>query len=165
MRRSLVFAAAGLLSATAMLVVTASTASADGGGGGGHGNFAAGAVRMDGAQEVPGPGDTDGRGTFAYLAFDSKLCYLITARKIEPAAAAHVHSGARGVAGGIVIGLTAPTDGFEADCIEAVPDTTPNTTAVLTQSELNAIIANPAGFYANVHNATFPAGAIRGQLR
>jgi len=36
---------------------------------------------------------------------------------------------------------------------------------VLTQEELDAIIANEAGFYANVHTAPFPAGAIRGQLR
>ena len=31
---------------------------------------------------------------------------------------------------------------------------------MLLQSELDAIIANPAGFYANVHNTPFPAGAL-----
>jgi len=161
MRTALVLAAAGLLAAATM-TVTATPAGAHGG----HPqHFAAGAVRLDGAQEVPGPGDEDGRGMFAYLAFDSNLCYLLSARNIDPAAAAHVHSGARGVAGPIVIGLTPPTDRLSADCIEAVPDTTPNSPAVLTQSELDAIIANPAGYYANVHNAPFPAGAIRGQLR
>src|SRR5713226_1723245 len=29
---------------------------------------------------------------------------------------------------------------------------------------MSEIIANPAGFYANIHNADFPGGAIRGQL-
>jgi hypothetical protein len=29
---------------------------------------------------------------------------------------------------------------------------------------LAAILANPNGFYVNVHNAEFPDGAIRGQL-
>ena len=44
-------------------------------------------------------------------------------------------------------------------------NTTPDGPTVLLQSELDAIIDNPAGFYANVHNAEFPAGAVRGQLR
>lgn len=37
--------------------------------------------------------------------------------------------------------------------------------AVLTESELAAIVVTPSDFYVNVHNATFPAGPIRGQLR
>jgi hypothetical protein len=127
--------------------------------------FAAGIVRMDGAQEAPGPGDTDGRGTFAFLATGNKLCYVITARRIEPATAAHIHQAPRGVPGPILIGLETPTDGLSFDCITAVSNDTPNSQMVLLQSELDAIIANPAGHYANVHNAPFPAGAIRGQLR
>jgi CHRD domain len=127
--------------------------------------FAAGVVRLDGAQEAPTPGDDDGRGTFAYVAVPDKLCYLLTARRIEPATLAHIHAGPRGVAGPIVVMLVAPTNGFSAGCIQVQPDTVPNTMDVLTQSEVNAIIATPAQFYANVHNAPFPAGAIRGQLR
>jgi hypothetical protein len=129
-----------------------------------HG-VAVGLVGLDGAQEVPGPGDADGRGIFAYAAFGDHLCYVLTARKIEPAAMAHIHSGARGVAGPIVIGLEAPTGGLSVDCITAVDDSTPNAPDVLLRSELDAIVADPAAFYVNVHNAPFPAGAIRGQLR
>lgn len=126
--------------------------------------FAAGLVRLDGAQETQAA-DPDGRGIFGYVAADRTLCYLLTAARIEPASAAHIHTGGPGVAGGIVVGLDAPTSGVSANCITAVPDTTPDTSAVLTQSELAAIIANPGGFYVNVHNTPFPAGAIRGQLR
>jgi CHRD domain-containing protein len=154
---------AGLLAA-ATVAATAAPAGADSAGGHGSPRVAAGVVRLDGASEVPGPGDADGRGTFAYVAFDGRLCYVLTARRIEPATTAHVHQGAPDVAGPIVVGLTPPTRGLSLDCIEAVPDTTPNTTEVLTQTELDGIVANPAGFYANVHNAPFPAGAIRGQL-
>ena len=126
--------------------------------------FAIGVVRLDGAQEVP-PADPDGRGTFAYIAVHDRICYVLTARRIEPATLAHIHAGPRGVNGGIVVMLIAPTRGFSADCIRAQPDTTPNTMEVLTQSELAAIIADPTQFYANVHNDPFPGGAIRGQLR
>jgi hypothetical protein len=124
---------------------------------------AAGVVRLDGAQETQAA-DDDGRGLFAYAAFGDQLCYLLTARKIEPARMAHIHVGARGVPGPIVVGLQPPTSGLSFGCITAV-DGTSTDPMVLLQTELDAIIANPANYYANVHNDPFPAGAIRGQLR
>ena len=30
--------------------------------------------------------------------------------------------------------------------------------------KLKPIVANPAGFYVNIHTADFPGGAVRGQL-
>jgi hypothetical protein len=128
--------------------------------------FGAGVVRLDGNQEVP-PADLDGKGVFAYLAFGHTLCYVLAVRDIDPAVAAHIHTGVRGMNGPIAIGLIAPDDGFSADCIKTAPDETPapGNPNVLTPEELAAIIANPAGFYVNVHNAPFPGGAIRGQLR
>jgi CHRD domain len=130
------------------------------------GSFGAGVVRLSGAQEVP-PADPDGRGVFAYIAFGKHLCYALTAQRIEPATMAHIHVGVRGVNGPIAIGLIPPTRGFSADCITTQADATPppGDPNKLTPAELAAIIANPAGFYANVHNGPFPGGAIRGQLR
>ncbi len=165
MRKRLTFAVASLAMAATALGATSLPAGA-------HAkahqtadhHVVVGVIRLDGAQETP-PADPDGFGTFAFIGFRSTFCYVLTANNIEPATAAHIHAGARGVAGGIVVGLKAPTDGLSFGCIKAVPNDTPNTTMVLLQSELDAIIANPAGFYANVHNAPFPAGAIRGQLR
>jgi hypothetical protein len=121
------------------------------------------ATIMTGAQEVPGPGDNDGFGAFAAVTTEDKLCYVVAARRIDPATATHIHAGPADVAGGIVVGLLPPTRGLAADCIETVPDDM-NSTAVLTVSELAAIRANPDQFYVNVHNTPFPAGAIRGQL-
>jgi hypothetical protein len=118
---------------------------------------------LTGAQEVPGPGDPNGFGFFATVTKGDKLCYALTARRIEPATLAHIHAGPRGVAGGIVVALRAPTTGFSADCITTVPEDQ-NTTDTLTDSELAAIKADPDQFYVNVHNDPFPAGAIRGQL-
>jgi hypothetical protein len=167
MRNRLAIAAASLV-AVATLAMTAAPASARAAD---HANVAFGVVRLTGAQEVSptgevGVGDPNGRGTFGYVAFDSQLCYFLTARKLSATpVAAHIHAAPRGVNGGIVIALMTPDDGFSADCIQAVPDTTPNSNDVLLQSELDGIIANPAGFYANVHTGDFPAGAIRGQLK
>jgi CHRD domain len=152
---------AGLVLAGAVLGLVASPASA--GRADGDLKIAVGFVRMDGAQENP-PADPDGSGHFAYVAFGDQLCYIITARNIDPPVAAHIHVGAAGVNGPIVVGLQLP-DPIGADCITAEQDESLNSAMVLTQGELDAIIANEAGYYANVHTAPFPAGAIRGQLR
>jgi CHRD domain len=127
----------------------------------------AGLVHLEGEQEVPVAADLDGSGTFAYIAFPHTLCYVLTARNIEPATMAHIHQGPRGTNGPIAINLNTPTSGFSAGCIGSQPDGTPapDPAAVLTQTELDGIRTAPEGFYANVHNDTFPAGAIRGQLR
>jgi hypothetical protein len=164
MRNRALMLAVTLVAATTV-IVTGASASARTDAPASHHKVAVGIARMDGAQEIPGPGDADGRGIFAYAAFGDQLCYVITAKDIDPAVVSHIHSGARGVAGPIVIMLEPPTDGLSVGCIDAVDNATPNTIDVLLQSELDAIIANPAGFYANVHNAPFPAGALRGQLR
>lgn len=112
-------------------------------------------VELSGAAEIPGPGDPDGRG-FAEISivgrFD-RLCYELTVHDIELATAAHIHRGAAGVAGPPVAALDAPADGESSGCMR------------LEAGLASEIERNPAGFYVNVHNAAFPAGAIRGQLR
>lgn len=109
---------------------------------------------LTGAVEVPGPGDPDGRGEAEIIVNPgkSKICWVLNVRDIEPATAAHIHIGAAGVAGGVVLGLSAPTDGDSEGC-ETVP-----------RSLADAIRKSPASYYVNVHNAAYPAGAVRGQL-
>ena len=67
--------------------------------------------------------------------------------------AAHIHEGAVGVAGPVVITLTGGTGG-----IWTVPAGT-----VLTSAQYASLQAG--SYYFNVHSSTFPAGEIRGQLR
>ena len=109
---------------------------------------------LTGAQEVPGPGDTDGSGTAEITIVDAtdNICYDISVRNIQPATAAHIHRGLPGVAGPPVVTLEAPSDGGSEGCISA-----PGALA-------DEIEANPAAFYVNIHNAEFPNGAVRGQL-
>ncbi|MBB5075204.1 hypothetical protein HNR40_000650 [Nonomuraea endophytica] len=87
-------------------------------------------------------------------------------RKIHPATAAHIHRGARGVAGDITVTLRTPSDGSTKGCVRAVKrQNAANAATTLTWSELRAITRWPHRYYVNVHNKRFPMGAVRGQLR
>jgi hypothetical protein len=70
-----------------------------------------------------------------------------------PAAAAHIHVGATGTAGAIVVPLRAPNDsGAASGCVAA------------SRAIVNRILANAGNYYVNVHTSDFPGGAVRGQL-
>jgi hypothetical protein len=109
---------------------------------------------LSGAAEVPGPGDTDGYGAFAARVNPGKneVCYTLTVGRIDTATAAHIHRGASDVAGPVAVALEAPADGSSEGCV-----TVSNALAM-------ALVKDPQDYYVNVHNAAFPAGAVRGQL-
>jgi 5'-nucleotidase len=121
---------------------------------------AAGALRvapLAGDWEVPGPGDPDGTG-FATVTLNAglgKVCWNINASDITlPAAAAHIHEGAVGVAGPIVVTLSPPdASGTASGCRSGVD-----------RALIEDITENQQDYYVNVHTSDFPAGAIRGQL-
>jgi CHRD domain len=76
--------------------------------------------------------------------------------------AGHIHSGAAGAAGPPIVPLPISL---------AAPIVTPTGSVTLTISNVavtadaaSAILANPAGFYFNLHSALNPAGVVRGQL-
>jgi hypothetical protein len=110
---------------------------------------------LSGAAEVPGPGDPDGRGMAEITTVDrtDNLCYELAVSNIEPATAAHIHRGGPGVSGPPVVTLDAPADGESNGCLSV-------DSALVDEME-----RNPGGFYVNVHNARYPNGAVRGQLR
>jgi hypothetical protein len=118
-------------------------------------------LRLSGADEVnaagePNQGDPDGTGTAAILldAERGEICYSLRVADIAPATMAHIHVGPPGANGGVVVTLGTPSDesGIAAGCIAVAPAT------------LAAILATPANYYVNVHNAPFQPGALRGQL-
>lgn len=113
------------------------------------------ATTMTGAEEVPGPGDADGIGAvvLALRPDTGRVCWAYAVRRVERITAAHIHHAATGVAGPVVVPLgPANRFGTSVGCTTADP-------ALVAD-----IIANPTAYYVNVHNATFPAGALRGQL-
>ena len=109
---------------------------------------------MTGAAEVPNPGDPDGSGTALITLNQGQglVCWELTADGIAPATAAHIHRGAAGVPGPVVVPLSPPTSGSSSGCRSADP------------ALIKEIRQHPENFYVNVHNADFPAGALRGQL-
>ena len=82
------------------------------------------------------------------------VCFRLHVENVTlPTIAAHIHRGNASTDGPVVIPLTAPgSDGNSDGC-----------TAAQT-SLIDEIIANPAGFYVNVHTKEHPGGAIRAQL-
>lgn len=110
-------------------------------------------ANLNGANEVP-PADPDGTGTATVTLVGTTVNYTINVANITlPPVGQHIHLGAAGVNGPIVIALTGTWVGGTL----VGSTTTDNATA-------NAIITNPAGWYVNVHTTDFPGGAIRGQL-
>ncbi len=104
-----------------------------------------------GANEVPA-GDIDGFGS-ALLAIDNvanTVSWAILALGIEmPLTGAHIHQAPAGVNGSVIVNFSAALIG-----------------ATLADADLALITpASAAGFYVNLHNATYPGGAIRGQLQ
>ena len=103
-----------------------------------------------------GVGDPDGRGSFTATVDGAQLCFGITVKNIAAPAAAHIHKGRPNQAGGVVVPLTphpATGDpGASSGCVEVAADIA------------GAILKNPRKYYANVHTAPYPGGAVRGQL-
>jgi hypothetical protein len=111
---------------------------------------------MTGTAEAPGPGDSDGSGT-ATLRLNpgqQQVCFVLTAANITlPAAAAHIHTGAAGSPGPVLVTLAAPdATGVSGGCVSA------------PRATIKAILKTPSAYYVNVHTSDFPNGAIRGQL-
>lgn len=79
------------------------------------------------------------------------------------ARAAHIHNGPAGSNAGVFVdtGLTTAT----AVTLGADGTGTLNLSqSSLSQDQAQQIVANPAGFYFNVHSNANPGGAVRGQL-
>ncbi|MGH2540515.1 MAG: CHRD domain-containing protein [Actinomycetota bacterium] len=126
-----------------------------------RGGTSIGPIGMDGDQEVPGPGDANGTGT-ANLNLDvatERVCFDLDWQRIGRPFAAHIHKGRPGVAGPIRVTLFAASRPLPGT-IRAVSGCVRHVDPGLIQK----IIDNPQRYYVNVHNKTYPAGAIRGDL-
>jgi hypothetical protein len=117
-------------------------------------------IEISGAAEVcddPATCGGDGTGTAVIdvVTDTDEVCFDLDGADVTlPIAAAHIHEAPEGEAGPVVVPLfTDPEAAF------------PISGCVTADAGLVAEIeANPENYYVNLHNADFPAGALRGQL-
>ena len=86
---------------------------------------------------------------------DNKLYSRVTVSNLESTdalSAAHIHTGAAGTNGGVILGLCSSAADFGVTKIFSP------TTAVLNSVKNDAV-------YVNVHSTNRPSGVIRGQIR
>ncbi len=70
----------------------------------------------------------------------------------------HIHIGASGTPGAILVNL------MGADYTTSLSSNSAESTITYTQKDFTRILANPGGFYANLHTTAATAGLVRGQL-
>ena len=105
---------------------------------------------MSGKAEKPA-GDPDGTGTAEIKINGRQVCWELIVRRIGRPSASHIHKGRAGISGPVVVPL--------GGAYKAKGCTT------TSAANARAIAARPGTFYVNVHNARYPNGAVRGQLR
>lgn len=124
-----------------------------------------GAKRMaslSGDHEVP-PADPDGSGkaSVRLKKGEGEVCFSIKWMNIGAPTRAHIHEGAAGTNGDIVVPFFDTT-------LEALPSTISGVNGCVggvDEALMQDIKKNPEEYYVNVHNGEFAGGAIRGQLR
>ena len=111
-------------------------------------------LKMTGAAETPAgaPGGT-AKAVVTLSTKTGKVCWTFTSLSgFSNPTFAHIHLGAAGKAGNIVLPLSTGTTLLTKGCVPA------STTLI------SAIAANPHGYYVNIHSKKYPGGAVRVQL-
>jgi hypothetical protein len=115
---------------------------------------------MSGAEEIdqngqPNAGDPDGYGAAnVTVRRNRRVCWHIAARNIDAVVGGHIHRGAAGSNGPIVVPF------FES----ADLDPSARGCERVGRALWRELRRTPSAFYVNVHTSAFPGGAIRGQL-
>ena len=97
-------------------------------------------------------GDGSGEMTVVVDPPKGTACYILNVDGLDDVTAAHIHVGGPGETGRPVVPLETPDDGASGGCVN------------VAENISSALLANPGGYYVNVHTRTQPDGAIRGQL-
>ncbi|MER5790029.1 CHRD domain-containing protein [Streptomyces sp. NPDC001980] len=120
------------------------------------------AASLRGANEVPvagGPavGDKDGAALEFIKVKGDKVTVAVTWRGTGRPTDLHIHQGAKGANGGVKID-------FGKLLKTAKGHSVTGSVKVTDKALLKQLTTDPGAFYANLHTAEFPGGALRGQL-
>jgi hypothetical protein len=126
-------------------------------------NFSA---TLSGANEAPNPVTTSATGTASYTVSGTTVSYTVTYNGLSgPPTASHMHVGAAGVAGGVVIpfsGLPTTASGtFTGSFTQA--DIKPQTSPVINTLDDLLVQMRAGNTYTNIHTTANGGGEIRGQ--
>ena len=116
-------------------------------------------IAGNGPNEVA-PGDPDGFGSMQLTLNQGQgeICWELEVADIQSPARAHIHSGPAGVNGPVVVFF------FDLVIPNPIPVAFEGCVDGLDEDLIKDIRQSPENYYINVHNAEYPAGAIRGQL-
>ena len=116
-------------------------------------------AHLVGSAESPGDPNGSGRAVVTLKPGSQTVCYRLSWSGIGVVTAAHIHVGAAGVAGPIVVPF------FNA---QSMPDTISGVEGCVHGVDAGLIAKihdTPSDYYVNVHTTDFPTGAIRDQLQ
>lgn len=108
-----------------------------------------------GAHIMGGLGSPKGSGLATFTINESKgtICYSIKFKALAGVNGVHIHKGAAGVDGPVVVAMNVKRFNKKGNvCVKESP------------AVLGEIAMNPGMYYFNIHTKKFPAGAVRGQL-
>lgn len=123
-------------------------------------------VPLTSSEEVPAPKPTSATGTAQVVVYPTQIEFQLGAQNITSITMAHIHSGAIGVAGPIVVTLflpAVPTGSVNGAFASGTLNST-NLPGGVTVESLKTLLAS-GNSYVNVHTVANPPGEIRGQLR
>ncbi|WP_326627479.1 CHRD domain-containing protein [Nonomuraea fuscirosea] len=119
------------------------------------------AASLDGDNEVPAQGtkvgDPDGGALAVFRIHGNRVDYAVRWSKVNAPSGFHIHRGRAGENGDVRIP-------FIGQALPASLHAVKGTVLVKDGHLLRRILSNPRNWYANLHNADFGGGAVRGQL-
>lgn len=111
---------------------------------------------MNGTNVVPDPITTDARGNASFALLGNVLSWKVDVTNIDNVNAAHIHAGAAGEPGGVIVPFTVTPTG------ENFTGTIAEGSATVTEDVITRL--RNATAYVNVHTEVNPGGEIRGQV-
>ena len=126
-------------------------------------SFAQIVLNLTGSEEVP-PVQTEATGVVEVILRTDSIAYIVNATNIESATAGHVHLGAKGENGPVVVTLF-KYDTPKNEVSENVTITADKLEGPIAGKQISDLIAAGANgtLYVNVHTEQNPNGEIRGQ--